>query len=70
MSGYVCDPFCQSVRSALPLRDDCAEVDGLLFIDNRLLIPSDLALRHREGHKKTVSDFDLDESVHLGLPMD
>jgi hypothetical protein len=45
MSGYAEDNFCKSVKKVLPLRDDCAEVEGLLVIDGRLVIPDNGDLR-------------------------
>ncbi|KAH9473551.1 hypothetical protein Pst134EA_000630 [Puccinia striiformis f. sp. tritici] len=56
--GYDSDPFCLSVRTILPLRNDCTKVNGLLFLNNRLVIPADAKLRrsliakthHRLGH--------------------
>ncbi|POW02060.1 hypothetical protein PSTT_12070 [Puccinia striiformis] len=55
VTGYESDSFCQSVRSVLPLRDDCAEIDGLLLVDNRLVVPSDEELRRElidEAHNR------------------
>ncbi|POW11484.1 hypothetical protein PSTT_05277 [Puccinia striiformis] len=46
IAGYAGDPYCLSLRKVLPLRDDCVEVDDLLFVDTRLVIPSDPLLRH------------------------
>ncbi|KAI9601152.1 hypothetical protein H4Q26_000956 [Puccinia striiformis f. sp. tritici PST-130] len=43
--GYDSDPFCLSVRTILPLRNDCTKVNGLLFLNNRLVIPADAKLR-------------------------
>jgi hypothetical protein len=47
MKGYEDDPFCLSVKKVLPLRENCAEIDGLLFIDGRLVIPKDKQLREK-----------------------
>jgi hypothetical protein len=41
LKGYENDPFCLSVRKVLPLWENCAEIDGLLFVDSRLVIPKD-----------------------------
>lgn len=37
--GYELDAFCVKLRKVLPLRDDCIEKDGLLYLDGRLVIP-------------------------------
>jgi hypothetical protein len=69
--GYDHDPFCTSIRRVLLLRDDCTEVEGLISIDGRLLIPNDAKLRHtlineahdRLGHLgyiKTISELRCD----------
>jgi hypothetical protein len=53
--GYASDPFCQSLRSVLPLREDCIEQDGLLFIDGRLVIPAIASIRRNlidEAHQR------------------
>jgi hypothetical protein len=47
VAGYAEDKFCLSVRKVLPLREDCAEVNGLLFIDGRLVIPNNTDLRRK-----------------------
>ena len=39
LEGYKQDKFCASLRKVLPLREDCAEIDGLLFVEGRLVIP-------------------------------
>jgi hypothetical protein len=66
--GYKTDPFCLAIREALPLRKDCLDVDRLLFIEGRLVIPATGELRHnlmneahnRLGHLgylKTITDW-------------
>jgi hypothetical protein len=58
VKGYKEDPFCMSVKKVFPLRENCAEINGLLFIDGRLVIPNNTVLRrnlieethHRLGH--------------------
>lgn len=40
VSGYNKDAFCVSLRKNLPLQNDSTERDGLLFIDDRLVIPA------------------------------
>jgi hypothetical protein len=45
MKGYENNPFCLSVKKVLPLWENCAEIDGLLFIDGQLVIPKDKNLR-------------------------
>ncbi|KAH9452356.1 hypothetical protein Pst134EB_033517 [Puccinia striiformis f. sp. tritici] len=47
LAGYADDKFCVAFRKVLPLRDECAEVDGLLFMDSRLLIPASNNIRHK-----------------------
>lgn len=40
IAGYEQDKFCVDFCSTLPLHEGCREVDGLLFVDNRLVIPN------------------------------
>ncbi|PLW37026.1 hypothetical protein PCASD_16356 [Puccinia coronata f. sp. avenae] len=67
MAGYTLDHFCTTLRRSLPLRDDCVDADGLMFIDGRLVIPNTGDLRltlmteahERLGHLgylKTISE--------------
>lgn len=46
-AGYTEDSFCVALRKVLPLRDDCAEIDGLLFVDSRLVVPDSSNLRDK-----------------------
>ncbi|PLW26212.1 hypothetical protein PCASD_26025, partial [Puccinia coronata f. sp. avenae] len=39
LTGYASDDFCLTLRKNLPLRANCIERDGLLFVDGRLVIP-------------------------------
>jgi hypothetical protein len=41
LKGYNEDPFCQALLKALPLRDDCRVSNGLLFVEDRMVIPAD-----------------------------
>jgi hypothetical protein len=43
--GYPLDPFCTTLCHSLPLRDDCVDIDGLMFVDGRLVIPNLTDLR-------------------------
>jgi hypothetical protein len=55
ITGYAEDSFCTSLQKVLPLREDCVEKEGLLFIEGRLLIPKDLELRRgliKEAHER------------------
>jgi hypothetical protein len=36
--GYAHEPWCKTICEALPLREDCTDVDRLIVIDGRLLI--------------------------------
>jgi hypothetical protein len=45
LEGYTIDPFCKALQKVLPLREDCFEKEGLLFVDGRLLIPKTEDLR-------------------------
>ena len=60
ITGYETDPWCKSVRKVLPLRDNCAEVDGLLILDGRLVIPNNPGLK-----KKLMEDAHI-RLGHLG----
>ena len=66
-AGYDNDSFCKAVWGALPLRKDCADIDGLLFVDGRLVIPANknlhpalLSNTHTRlghlGHLKTLTE--------------
>ena len=44
IQGYDNDVFCKAFRKALPLRSNCKEVDGLLFLEDRLIIPADFVI--------------------------
>lgn len=53
--GYTVDPFCVTLRKVLPLRDNCMEADGLLFVDGRLVIPEITGLQEKliaECHRR------------------
>lgn len=43
--GYEGDKFCDSVKISMPLREGCREEDGLLYLENRLVIPNKEKLR-------------------------
>lgn len=45
--GYSSDQFCVKLKSVLPLREDCIERDGLLYLDGRLVVPHTSDLRNR-----------------------
>jgi hypothetical protein len=55
-SGYNVDPFCVSLKSVLPLWDDCTLVDGLIVIDNQLLVPATGNLRMRLMDARPITD--------------
>jgi hypothetical protein len=55
MAGYTEEKFCKTVQKMLPLREDCAEINGLLFIDGRLVIPDEKGLQkklNKEAHAR------------------
>jgi hypothetical protein len=43
--GYHRNQFCTTLQHSLPLRDNCVDVDGLMFIDGHLVIPDSEDLR-------------------------
>lgn len=45
--GYKTDSFCTRLRYTLPLRQGTEERDGLMFIDDRLVIPTAGRIRRR-----------------------
>lgn len=67
IEAYESDAFCIGLGKALPLREDCLEADGLLYVDGRLVIPASNSLRQgllnnvhtrvgHLGHIKTVQE--------------
>lgn len=55
IAGYESDEFCKNFKKVLPLRDDCAELDGLLILDGRLLVPAGGTTRYnliKEAHQR------------------
>lgn len=44
-AGYEADQFCRQLRSVLPLRKDCVSREGLLYLEDRLVIPNDATLK-------------------------
>lgn len=43
--GYKTDKFCLDLRKCMPKREDCKEQKGLMFIENRLIIPDKSNIR-------------------------
>ncbi|PLW46921.1 hypothetical protein PCASD_08104 [Puccinia coronata f. sp. avenae] len=55
IEGYASDGFCQSLKAVPPLQDNCFEREGLLYVDDRLLIPRSKDLLHQlisEAHDR------------------
>ncbi|PLW12767.1 hypothetical protein PCASD_25391 [Puccinia coronata f. sp. avenae] len=55
IEGYASDGFCQSLKAVLPLQDNCFKREGLLYVDDRLLIPRSKDLLHQlisEAHDR------------------
>jgi hypothetical protein len=45
VAGYAENPFCTYLKKALPLHENCFEREGLLLVNENLLIPKNLDLR-------------------------
>ncbi|OAV87937.1 hypothetical protein PTTG_29227 [Puccinia triticina 1-1 BBBD Race 1] len=62
LTGYATDTSIQELQRFLCLRGTCVEIDGLLFVEDRVVIPADPTLRLQlimAAHNK---------SGHLGFP--